>query len=60
MIERINKLLRIAAGIAFVGAFTIGLACWTLATWRDVPLLNLAFWIAPALVAFYAWREIEM
>ena len=57
MIDRIKKALGIAAGIAFVGAFTIGLACWTLWSWRDVPLLNFAFWIAPGFVAYCAWRE---
>ena len=57
MIERIKKAISIVAGIAFCGAFTVGLACWTLETWEDKPLLSLAFWIVLGFVAFHAGRD---
>ena len=57
MIERAKKAIRIAAAIAFGAAFTVALACWTLMTWNDTPLLGLAFWIVLGFVGFHAGRE---
>jgi hypothetical protein len=56
MIDRIKKAICVAAAIAFGGAFSIGLACWTLMSWQDKPLLSLAFWIALGLVGFHAGK----
>jgi len=56
MIERTKKAIRIVAGVAFAGAFITGLACWTIETWDDKPLLSLGFWIALGFVGFHAER----
>jgi hypothetical protein len=56
MIPRIKRAIRIVAGIAFGAAFTIGLACWTLGSWNDTPLLGLAPWIVLGFVGFHAER----
>ncbi len=58
MIERIKKAIAIVAGIVFGGVFTVALAYWTLKSWRDTPVFNLAFWAVIGLVAIYAgWKK---
>ncbi|MGB2593262.1 MAG: hypothetical protein WBF09_20600 [Candidatus Acidiferrum sp.] len=56
MRERANRAIRIVAAIAFAGAFIIGLACWTIATWDDKALLSSMFWMALGFVGFHAER----
>ena len=58
MIQRIKKIIGIAVGIVFGGAFTVALAYWTIKSWRDTPVFNIAFWAVIGLIAIYAgWRK---
>jgi hypothetical protein len=55
-----EKLEGIGIAILFVfgAVFTGGLAYWTVKSWRDTPLFNLAFWAVIGLVAVYAgWKK---
>ena len=41
MIERIKKVIGVAALLVFGGAFTVALAYSTLKSWWDTPIFNL-------------------
>jgi hypothetical protein len=58
MIERIKKAIGIAVLFVFGGVLTGLLAYWTLKSWRETHLFNLAFWTVIGLVAIYAgWKK---
>jgi len=58
MIERIKKAIGIAVLFVFGAAFTGALAYWTVKSWQDTPVFNLAFWAVIGLVAiFAAWKK---
>jgi len=44
VIERIKKVVGVAALLVFGAAFTVALAYWTIKSWWDTPVFNLAFW----------------
>ncbi len=58
MIERIKKVLGVAALLVFGVAVTVALAYSTLKSWWDTPVFNLAFWAVIGLIAIFAgWRK---
>ena len=58
MIGRMKKTIGITVLFVFGAAFTGALAYWTVKSWRDTPVFNLAFWAVIGLVAIYAgWKK---
>jgi hypothetical protein len=51
MTELILKAIAIVGVFVLCGGFAFMLACWTIKTWWDTPLLNLGFWTVIALIA---------